>query len=139
MRRAFDRSRGLTPAAHSTKDPVVAAAQMVRLEILASTYEGQPEESTMILSRLEIACLQAGRPDDAAAAHERALVYAGRCGFAAKERWERSPRWFRALTRRFRPAVELFWENGRYRRMAAVLDHQLADVDRRSPRRAVSA
>ncbi len=135
----FQRSRGLTVSAHSTKDPVVAAAQMVRLEVLAATYEGQPEESSMILARLEVACLQAGLPGDAAEAHDRALVYARRCGFAARERWERSPRWFRVLTRRFRPAIELFWENGRYRRMAAVLDHQLSDVDRRSPRRAVAA
>lgn len=131
----LERRGGLTVSAHSTKDPVVAAAQMVRLEILASTYEGHPEESAMILARLEIACLQAGLPAEAAEVHDRAFVYAGRCGFAAKERWERSPRWFRVLTRRLRPVIELFWENGRYRRMAAVLDHHLSDVDRRSPRR----
>lgn len=134
----FGGSRGLRPAPHSTNDPVLAGIQVIRLEILAVMYENRPEELSMILNRLEIACLEAGRPEDAAAAHDRAMTAISRCGYAAKERWERSPRWFRALTRRFRGVVELVWEDRQYRRISAVIDHHLADVFRRSPRHRVA-
>lgn len=130
---------GMTTVAHSTSNLVVAAHQVLRLEILAAAYAGQPEESALILRRLETACLQAGRPDQARAVHERTLAYATQCGDTAKARWEASPRWFRRLAGRFRPSVELLWENGQYRRMAAIINQHLADVERRTPRMKVAA
>jgi hypothetical protein len=117
---------GLTVPKHSTTDPVTAALQMVRIEILASTYASSPEASWMIMNRLEIACLEAGLPDEADRAHARARESVRRCGFVDKERWERSPRWFRILTRRHRDLVELYWTETRYRRIAAVIDGHLA-------------
>jgi hypothetical protein len=134
----FDAPGGLHAAAHSNDDPVTAAVQAVRLEILAAMYEGHPEESSMILERLEIAYLQAGRPEDAARAHERRLIVLERIGFADIERWERSPRWFKVLTRRFRRRVQLRWESTRYLRILRVIDAHLADTDRRTPRTRLS-
>ncbi|QOD06016.1 hypothetical protein [Pseudarthrobacter sp. BIM B-2242] len=120
--------------AHSTSSLVVAAHQMLRLEILADTYAGQPEESALILRRLETACLQAGHPEQARAVHQRTIAYAAQCGNTAAARWEASPRWFRRLAGRFRPSIELLWENGQYRRMAAIINQHLADVERRTHR-----
>lgn len=130
---------GMSTVAHTTTNLVVAATQMVRLEILAAMYEGQPEESALILRRLEIACLHAGRPLDAANVHDRALPYFARCGETARARWESSPRWFRQLAGRFRPTIELLWENGQYRRITSVINRHLADVDRPVPRLKVAA
>lgn len=128
--------RRLTSSPYSTDNPVTAAYQAVRLEILAAAYEGRPEETWMIMNRLEIAYQQAGRPADAAGAHLRAVALSGRHGHAAIERWERSPRWFKLLTRRFRTHLELRWTEGRYLRAAKVIDAHLADIARqpRGPR-----
>jgi hypothetical protein len=131
----FDVRRGVTNPSHSTDDPVTAAAQAVRLEILASLYGVHPEETSMILERLEIAYLQAGRPDDAAGAHQRRLIALGRIGHADIERWERSPRWFKMLTRLFRRRVQLHWEATRYLHGLRVIDAHLADTDRRTRRK----
>lgn len=131
---------GLTSAPYSTGNPVTAACQAVRLEILAAAYEGHPEETWMILNRLEIAYLQAGRPEEAAAAHHRAVASAGRSGHAATEQWERSPRWFKLLTRRFRTQLELRWTGDRYLRGAKAIDAHLSDVARHTRgKRRVSA
>lgn len=135
----FGGSRGITSVAHTTSSLVVAATQMVRLEILAAMYAGRPEESALILRRLEIACLHAGRPAEAAEAHERAVAFAARCGETAAARWESSPRWFRLVAGRFRSSIELSWENGQYRRITAVINQHLADVERRTPRLKVAA
>lgn len=122
------RRPGLTTDPYSTNDPVAAAYQAVRLEILAAAFEGHPEEQWMILDRLEIACLQAGHPDEAAAAHGRAVASAGRSGYAARERWERSPRWFKLLTRRFRTSLERRWTGDGYLRGARAIEAHLSDI-----------
>lgn len=131
----FDAPGGLHVSAHSTGDPVTAAVQAVRLEILAAMYDGHPEETSMILERLEIAYLQAGRAEDADGAHQRRLIMLKRIGYADIERWERSPRWFKVLTRRFRSRVQSRWETTRYLRILRVIDAHLADTDRRAPRK----
>lgn len=122
----FGSGPGMSTVAHSTSSLVVAAAQVVRLEILAAAYEGKPEESALILRRLEIACLQAGRPLEALAAHERALPYFARCGDTARARWESSPRWFQRLAGSFQSTIELLWENAQYRRITVIINRTLA-------------
>lgn len=116
---------------HATSDPVLASAQAARLEALLTAYEGRPEESWMILSRIELSYLQAGDPAAARAAHDRAVVMAGRSGHAARERWERSPRWFQLIAHRFRDSVELHWTTGRYRRAGHIIDTHLTGLGRR--------
>jgi hypothetical protein len=59
----------------------------------------------------------------------------GRIGHADTERWERSPRWFKALTRRFRKRVQDRWETRRYLHGLRVIDAHLADTERRTPRK----
>jgi len=130
--RLLRRRPGLTPAPYSTDDPVTAAYQAVRLEILAAAFGGSPEEQWMILNRLEIAYLQAGRPEDAGAAHIRAMAMPGRHGHAAIEQWERSPRWFKLITRRFRTQLELRWTENRYLSAARSIDALLSETARSS-------
>lgn len=130
MRFTHLRRPGLTSSPYSTGNPVTAAYQAVRLEILATAYEGRSEEQWIILDRLEIAYLQAGRPEEAAAAHDRAVASASRSGYAAIERWERSPRWFKVLTRRFRKQLEDRWTGDSYLRGAKAIDAHLSDIAR---------
>lgn len=140
MRLTYLRRPGLTSPPYSTDNPVTAAYQAVRLEILAAAYEGRREEQWMILDRLEIAYLQAGRPEEAAAAHDRAVASAGRSGYAAIERWERSPRWFKLLTRRVRKRLESQWTRDGYLRGATAIDAHLSDIARKHQgKRLVSA
>lgn len=129
----FDRKGGLTDPELHSDDPVVCAYQMVQLELLLASLEGKPEECSMVLHRLEIACFGAGRPEDAAAAHERALVMIDRCGYAAKEVWERSPRIFRRLAAPFRDTLELLYTEARYRAGLKTIDKALTELQARSP------
>lgn len=65
----FGQRGGVTVAAYSSLDPMVCAHQAVRLKTLLAQYAGQHEYTCMILDRLEISYLNAGRFDDAARAH----------------------------------------------------------------------
>lgn len=129
----FDRKGGLTDTAMTSDDPAVCAYQMVQLEVLLASLEGKPEESSMVLHRLEIACFGAGRQEDAAAAHERALVMIDRCGYAAKEVWGRSPRIFRRLAAPFRDIIELRYTEARYLAGLKAIDKTLTELQARSP------
>ena len=87
----------------------------------------------MVLNRLEIAYIGAGRPEEAHEAHQRARVMIDRCGFAAKEAWERSPRLFRRLTAQFRDTVELLHTEARYRAGLKAVDKTLTKLQAISP------
>lgn len=129
----FDRKGGLTDPAMTSDDPVVCAYQMVQLEILLASLHGKPEESVMALNRLEIACLGAGLPNEAAAAHERALLMINRCEYAAKEAWERSPWIFRRLAAPFRDTLDLLYTEARYRAGVKAANKTLTELQARSP------
>ena len=129
----FDRRGGLTEAEFASDDPVVCAYQMLRLEILLASLDGKPEESTMVLHRLEIACYGANRPEDAEAAHRRALVLIDRCGEAAIEAWERLPHLVRRLVGPFRDTIEQRYTDRRYRAGMKAVDKALTELQGRQP------
>lgn len=129
----FDHRGGLTETEFASDDPVVCAYQMLRLEILLASLAGKPEQSSMVLHRLEIACYGANQPDAAEEAHRRALVMIDRCGDTAFEAWERLPRIVRRLAGPFRDQIELIHTERLYRAGMKAIDKALTELQGRKP------
>lgn len=129
----FDQRGGLTDAELHSDDPVVCAYQMMRLEILLASLTGKPEQSSMVLHRLEIACYGANKPVAAADAHSRALAEIDRCGYAAVEAWERQPRLIRRLAAPLRESFEARHTDRLYRAGMKAIDKALTELQTRSP------
>lgn len=129
----FDRQGALTDPDFGADDPAICAHQVECLKTLLASFDGRPEESLMILNRLEITYLGAGLPEEADATRRQARIMAARCGYAAVEAWERSPRTFRKLLSPLRHRLQLGYTRARYRAGAKVVDKALTELQGRAP------
>lgn len=115
----FGTRGGLTEESFTSDDPRVCAHQAVRLKILLAEFEGKYEVTWMILSRLEIVYICAGRPEDAARVHADSLAL-------ARPAWTSDGNWIRE-----------WWHvhqvESRYRHGQWVIEQNLADLDGRAP------
>lgn len=122
----FGQRGGLTVVPFSSEDPLVCAHQAVRLKILLSMFEGRYEETCMVLNRLEIVYLSAGRFEDADRAHAAKISMPRP---ASAEIRDYGP----GIIGRFGQWFQVLNIESRYRHGQMVIDTQLADLDRRAP------
>lgn len=115
----FGARGGLTEEPFTSEDPRVCAHQAVRLKTLLREFDGRYEVTWMILSRLEIVYICAGRTEDAARVHADKLALVAPA-------WTSNSSWIRE------------WWNvhqveSRYRHGQWVIEQNLADLNRRAP------
>lgn len=119
----FAQRGGITDPPFTSEDPLVCAHQALRLNTLLREFAGRYEETWVILNRLEIVYLCAGRRIDADRVHQDKLALVRPpspeegYGFFGRLRW--------------------WWDVNRdemhYRRGQLAVDHHLADLDRLAP------
>ncbi|MET4143892.1 hypothetical protein [Arthrobacter sp. UYCo732] len=119
----FGERGGMSVAAFSSDDPLICAHQAVRLQILLRMCAGRYEETCMILNRLEIVYLCAGRREDADRVHADKIKLAPPAsgdfgdGFFDRIRW-----WW-----------DVRRTEARFQRGQLLVDEHLADLQRRAP------
>ncbi|MBG0738772.1 hypothetical protein IV500_04980 [Paeniglutamicibacter antarcticus] len=119
----FGQRGGLTVAPFSSHNPLVCAHQAARLQILLTEFEGRYEETSMVLNRLEIVYICAGRLEDGDRVHavKLALVPPANAdegkGIIGRLRW-----WWEAREM-----------EARFRHGQRAIDRHLADLHRCAP------
>lgn len=119
----FGQRGGITTMPFTSDDPLICAHQAVRLKILLTEFEGRYEETCMVLNRLEIVYICAGRQEDADRVHADILaLVAPPCtdsgqGIIGRLRW-----WWQVRE------VEARFRHGQWR-----IDEHLADLHKRAP------
>ncbi len=119
----FGHRGGLTDAPFTSDDPLVCAHQALGLKTLLREFAGRYEETWMVLNRLEIVYLCAGRRIDADMVHKDKLALVRPAtpkeghGFFGRLRW-----WW-----------QIQQEEMRFRRGQLAVEHHLSELDRLAP------
>lgn len=115
---------GLTVEPYASEDPRICAHQAVRLKMLLTEFEGRYEETWVILNRLEIVYISAGRRDDADRVHADKLALAApHC----------SDNYGQGIIGRLLWSWQVWKVESRYRHGQMVIEQHLADLHRRAP------
>lgn len=118
----FGERGGLSVAAFSSDDPLVCAHQAVRLQILLGMVADRYEETCMVLNRLEIVYLCAGRREDADRVHADKIKLVAPASADFGDGLSDRLRWW-----------EVRQTEARFQRGQLLIDEHLADLQRRAP------
>lgn len=119
----FRQRGGLTDTPFSSDDPLICAHQALRLKILLAQWAGRYEQTWMIMNRLELVYLCAGRREDADRVHADKIALAAPAsvdcgdGFIGKLRW-----WWQTRE-----------TEARFRHGQLIINENLAELNHRAP------
>lgn len=119
----FNQRGGMAVVPFQSNDPVICAHQAVRLKRLLKEFAGRYEETCMVLNRLEIVYICAGRMEDADRVHadKLALVPAAEAaeeqGLLGQIKW-----WWQTRE-----------HEARFTRGQLAVEHHLAELHRLAP------
>lgn len=124
----FGQRGGLTDQPFTSEDPKVCVHQAVRLKILLTKFSGRYEETWMVLNRLEIVYLCAGRREDADRVHadKIALVRRYKAGPASGDEGE-------GIIGRLKWWWQIRETEACFRHGQLVIDAHLAELHRLAP------
>jgi hypothetical protein len=119
----FGQRGGLTVAPYTSEDPLVCAHQALGLQTLLREFAGRYHETWMVLNRLELVYICAGRRDDADRVYQDKLALVRPA----------SPQEGAGIFGRLRWWWDVEQEEMRYRRGQSAVHHCLAKLHRLAP------